>query len=144
MKRCPRGKLHLGRFCTCFEEATIPGQPTGLVYDLDHECLLHPGEAPLLDRMHIGRREQRQHVERERLLDDVQTAGARMAQGEARIGQPAGLNQIGFRNAEFPGTACIFDRTQGRSPGASFMAADKDDVGMRFCNAGGKPRCVSV
>ena len=71
------------------------------LYDLYDNGAFHLREAPLFDGMQIGRRNERQDVECQGFLDVVQTGGARAAQREARIGQPARLHQIRFRHPKF-------------------------------------------
>ncbi len=51
--------------------------------------------------MKVGRRHEREDVERNRLLDVVQALGARVAQRETRVGQPAGLYEIRFGDPQF-------------------------------------------
>ena len=58
------------------------------------------GEALLLDAVHIGRGEKREHAQGRRLLDIVQALCARAAHGKAGVREPAGLDYIGFRDAE--------------------------------------------
>jgi hypothetical protein len=86
----------------------MPGPPRigGDPQQFGRDSSLGQPEATPLDPRASRHREQAQHVEEEGALDLDRIAAAQSLIGEAGIAQPAGLNQVGFRDAKL-GVGCL-------------------------------------